>query len=54
MWDLPSVVVKEAEAVKVMSAVETDGEMVGEGFVTDVAGEDGDAVNQAADALAAS
>ncbi|KAK0252489.1 hypothetical protein B0A54_05747 [Friedmanniomyces endolithicus] len=54
MCDLPSVVVKQAEALKVMSAEEIDGEMIGEGFVRGVAGEDDNVVKQAADALAAS
>ncbi|KAK1817152.1 hypothetical protein LTR12_008447 [Friedmanniomyces endolithicus] len=50
MCTLRSLVAKEAEAVKVMSAEEIDGEMVGEGFVRDVAGEDSDVVDEVADA----
>ncbi|KAK0959151.1 hypothetical protein LTR91_021001 [Friedmanniomyces endolithicus] len=50
MCKLRSLVAKEPEALKVMSAEEIDGEMIGEGFVRDVAGEDSDVVDEVADA----
>ncbi|KAK1085799.1 hypothetical protein LTR48_004188, partial [Friedmanniomyces endolithicus] len=45
MCELQNLAAKEPEAVKVMSAEEIDGEMVGEGFVRDFVDEDGDVIN---------